>query len=204
MIKLSLSEDQRDCLQELVNVAMGRASDKLARFLQTFVHLRVPHIELVSAQTLPQNFADNYLNDRVAMVSQGFYGEKGVRGESILFYRSHDAEGIARILGYEPDEVSEVEQLTDISSILTTTFLSGLAEQIDNHIAYSAPRIVTSSETSIEEHLKQLSFSWDLALKVDISYQVTDYSFHCDMVLLIPGEAVTSIQQVLDSILQEF
>ncbi|WP_017444692.1 hypothetical protein [Gayadomonas joobiniege] len=203
MIDLSLTEDQRDCLQELVNVAMGRASDKLARFLQTFVHLRVPAIELISAQVLPQSFAEAYADQGVSMVSQGFYGERGVRGESILFYRSHDAQGIARILGYEPEEATEVEQLTDISSILTTTFLSGLAEQIDNHIGYSAPRVVTSDDTSIEKHLQQLSFTWELALKVDISYQVTDYAFHCDMVLLIPGEAIHSFQQALDNILNE-
>ena len=32
-----LNEDQQDCLQELINVAMGQASDQLARYLDTFV-----------------------------------------------------------------------------------------------------------------------------------------------------------------------
>ena len=42
-----LTEDQQDCLQELINVAMGQASDQLARYLDTFVYLKVPSIESI-------------------------------------------------------------------------------------------------------------------------------------------------------------
>lgn len=204
MTDIALTEDQRDCLQELINVAMGLASDKLARFLDTFVHLNVPYIELIRSGSLPKTFAESYNDTSVSVVSQGFYGNEGIRGEALLIYRTDNAQEIAEILGYEPDDVSEVEQLTDISSILTTTFLNGLAEQIENQLSYSAPRVVSSRQTAVDEHLKQLSFNWELALKVDISYQVTDYSFNCDMVLLIPGEAIQNIQTVLDRILEEF
>ncbi|WAJ71074.1 chemotaxis protein [Catenovulum adriaticum] len=204
MIDITITEEQRDCLQELINVAMGRASDKLARYLKTFVHLQVPHIELVSSSELPTTFAETYGDDNVTLLSQGFYGQDGITGETLLLYRADHTQNIAQILGYEPGEVSEMEQLTDISSILTTTFLNGLAEQIDNQIAYSAPRVVSSQEVSIERHLQDLSFNWELALKVAISYQVTDYEFNCDMVLLIPGEAIENIQHVLDSILEAY
>lgn len=204
MNQIQLTEDQRDCLQELINVAMGLASDKLARFLDTFVHLQVPFIELVDSAKIPQAIDENYGSESVSVVSQGFYGNEGIRGESLLIYRTDHAQDIAQILGYEPDEASEAEQLIDISSILTTTFLNGLAEQIENQLSYSAPRVVSSLQCSVNEHLKQLSYNWELALKVDISYQVTDYSFNCDMVLLIPGEAIENIQTILDRILEEF
>lgn len=200
---VSLSDEQTDCLQELVNVAMGRASDKLARYLETFVHLQVPHIELVSSMSLPSSFAETYTKDGVSLVSQGFYGEDGILGEALLVYRSHDAQGVAEVLGYEPEDASELEQITDISSILTTTFLNGLADQIQNQLAYSAPRVISASDVALETHIHQLSLNWDLALKVDISYQVTDFSFNCDMILLIPGEAIDNIKVVLDKILSE-
>ena len=35
MNAFDLTEDQHDCLQELINVAMGQASDQLARYLDT-------------------------------------------------------------------------------------------------------------------------------------------------------------------------
>ncbi|WP_232824619.1 chemotaxis protein [Algibacillus agarilyticus] len=203
-MNITLSEDQRDCLQELINVAMGQASDKLARYLETFVHLDVPYIELVGSDTLPLLFAQKYNGSSVSVVSQGFYGNDGIRGESLLVYRRDNAKEVASLLGYEPEEANENEQLADISSILTTTFLNGLAELISNQMSYSAPRLISSLNTSLDSHLEQLSFNWELALKVDISYQVTDYSFNCDMILLIPGEAIQNIQSVLDRILEEY
>ena len=201
MNNFNLSEDQQDCLQELINVAMGSASDQLARYLDTFVYLKVPNIEQVTADSLTQSLSND--SSPVSVVSQGFFGYEGIRGEALLIYQPQDSDRLADLLGYEPEEASENEQLADISSILTTTFLNGLAEQIENQMSYSAPRMISSNTGSVDGHLQQLSFNWDLALKVDISYQVTDYSFNCDMVLLIPGEAIINIQTVLDRVLNE-
>ena len=50
MSEFHLTEDQQDCLQELINVAMGQASDQLARYLDTFVYLKVPSIESVDGK----------------------------------------------------------------------------------------------------------------------------------------------------------
>ena len=200
----SFNEEQRDCLQEIINVAMGLASDKLARFLNTFVHLQVPSIALVGAAHLPAEIETRYQDIEAAMVSQGFFGNEGLRGEAIVLYQMENAHKISALLDYEPGDVSEIEMLTDISSVLTTTFLNGLAEQLDNSMSYSAPRILSSRNRDIAEVLTNTSFHWEHALKVDISYQLIDHSFNCDMVLLIPGEAVNHIKTILDRILEEY
>jgi chemotaxis protein CheC len=183
---------------------MGLASDKLARFLNTFVHLQVPSIALVGAAHLPAEIETRYQDIEAAMVSQGFFGNEGLRGEAIVLYQMENAHKISALLGYEPGDVSEIEMLTDISSVLTTTFLNGLAEQLDNSMSYSAPRILSSRNRDIAEVLTNTSFHWEHALKVDISYQLIDHSFNCDMVLLIPGEAVNHIKTILDRILEEY
>ena len=196
-----LDEDQLDCLQELINVAMGQASDQLARYLDTFVFLKVPNIELVNAQDFSKSLTEG--QQSTAVVSQGFFGYEGIRGEALLVYQHKDSDHIADLLGYEPGELSEEEQLIDISSILTTTFLNVFARQIDNQMSYNAPKLLSNGQSSVAEYLQQLSFSWDMALKVNISYQVTDYSFNCDMILLIPESAIINIKTVIDRILAE-
>jgi len=202
MNSFNLNEDQQDCLQEIINVAMGQASDQLARYLDTFVYLRVPSIEQVDSESLTNTlFSDECA---VAVVSQGFFGYEGIRGEALLMYQPEDSDKLADILGYEPDEISTEEQIIDLSSILTTTFLNVFASQIDNQMSYSAPRLLSTSETTLSQHLAQQAFNWDLALKVKISYQVTDYSFNCDMILLIPESAIVNIKTVIDRILEEF
>lgn len=202
MSDLNLDEDQQDCLQELINVAMGQASDQLARYLDTFVHLNVPSIEQVNAKQLTSSLYGE--TEASAIVSQGFFGYEGIRGEALLLYKNSDTNKIADLLGYEPDELSNEEQLTDISSILTTTFLNVFASQIENQMSYSAPRLVSAKNSPLTEYLDNLSFSWDCALKVKITYQVTDFSFNCNMILLIPEAAIINIKNVIDRILDEF
>lgn len=202
MSAFDLSEDQQDCLQELINVAMGQASDQLARYLDTFVYLKVPSIEQVKSEHLFE--AINQDLKATAVVSQGFFGYEGIRGEALLMYQPQDSDRLADLLGYEADELSFDEQIIDLSSILTTTFLNVFASQIENQMSYSAPRLLSANKGTVSEHLNQQSFNWDLALKVRISYQVTDYSFNCDMVLLIPEEAINNIKTVIDRILEDF
>lgn len=71
-------------------------------------------------------------------------------------------------------------------------------------MSYSAPRLLSASTNPLVEHVENLSFNWDMALKVKITYRVTDFSFNCDMILLIPESAITNIKSVLDRILSEF
>lgn len=197
-----LNEDQQDCLQELINVAMGQASDQLARYLDTFVFLTVPSIDLVNGQALSQSLERD--EESMAVVSQGFFGYEGIRGEALLVYQHEDSDRIGDLLGYEPDELSVEEQLIDISSILTTTFLNVFATQIENQMSYSAPKLISDAKGSLTEYLQQLSFDRDMALKVNINYQVTDYSFNCEMILLIPEAAIDNIKTVIDRILEEY
>lgn len=204
MTELRFTEEQRDCLQELVNVAMGLASDKLARYLNTLVHLQVPAIKLVETEQLPGHFASRYQQQSVTMISLGFFGDQGLRGETIMLYQLENVDVIAQLLGYSDDDSSEAEMLTDISSVLTTTFLNGLAEQLENSFSYAAPRILSSRDQHFAEKLATTAEQWQLALQVDIRYQLTDYSFNCDMILLIPGEAVLRLRLILDHILANF
>ncbi|MEW6993408.1 chemotaxis protein [Colwelliaceae bacterium MEBiC 14330] len=202
MNRFHLTEDQQDCLQELINVAMGQASDQLARYLDTFVYLKVPSIESVAADELIETLSQQ--QNTMAVVSQGFFGYEGIRGEALLMYQEEDSGRIAELLGYEPGELSQDEQLIDISSILTTTFLNVFSGQIENQMSYNAPKLLPSVQNSLTEHLQQMTFNWDLALKVNINYQVTDYSFNCNMILLIPETAIINIKNVLDRILEDF
>ena len=202
MNAFDLTEDQQDCLQELINVAMGQASDQLARYLDTFVYLKVPKIEQVKSEQLLVTLNQDL--KATAVVSQGFFGYEGIRGEALLMYQPQDSNRLADLLGYEADELTFDEQIIDLSSILTTTSLNVFASQIDNQMSYSAPRLLSPNLGAVTQHLQQQAFNWDLALKVRISYQVTDYSFNCDMVLLIPKQAIINIKTVIDRILEEF
>jgi chemotaxis protein CheC len=197
----TFDEEQLDCLQELINIAMGQASDQLARYLDTFVFLQVPSISFVSPEELSNSLISG--EKLTAVVSQGFFGQEGVRGEALLLYKNEDSKRLADLLGYEPGELSEEEQFIDMSAILTTTFLNVFSSEIENKMSYNAPKLLSKGDRSVVSYLDSLTFTWDIALKVNISYQVTDYSFNCEMILLIPERAITSIRTVIARLLEE-
>src|SRR5690606_32378768 len=111
---------------------------------------------------------------------------------------------ISLLLGYSDDYSSEAEMLTDNSSVLTTTFLNGLAEQLENRFSSTTPRTSSRRCQHFSQKLTETASHWQVAMQVDIRYQMIDYSFNCDMMLLIPGEAVLQLRQMLDKILASF
>ena len=113
-----LSEDHRDCLQEISNVAMGQAGDHLARLLDAFVILSIPHVAILSPSEIAM--AVQTVDDQnVSGVCQGFIGG-GISGESMLLFNDTSFNDLAKLMGYE-DEVSataEKEVLIDATNIL--------------------------------------------------------------------------------------
>jgi chemotaxis protein CheC len=81
---------------------MNQASDQLARYLDTFVYLKVPSIESVAADELIETLSQQ--QNTMAIVSQGFFGYEGIRGEALLVYQEEDSGRIADLLGYEPSK----------------------------------------------------------------------------------------------------
>jgi len=133
---LTLTEDQRDCLQEVVNVAMGQAGDSLARFLEVFINLSIPRIRLVAKEDLGQELAALVGGDdcKVSGVSQGFYHVEdgsGIRGEAIVVFGDSSFSELADLLDYDGEltDSAEKELLMDVTNVLNGACLNGIGEQ---------------------------------------------------------------------------
>lgn len=209
MSKLALTEDQRDCLQEVVNVAMGQAGDSLARFLEVFIHLSVPRIRLVSSQELGPELERicGGVAEQVSGVSQGFYQldtGTGIRGEAIVVFTDSSFKELADLLAYEGElEVeSEKELLLDVTNILNGACLNGVGEQIEVELGYSPPTIL-GQHVPISKLLEAEQLSWDHALLVEITYTLENRSFTCTLFLLMPGESIQVVKAELDRLLED-
>jgi chemotaxis protein CheC len=207
---LALTEDQRDCLQELVNVAMGKAGDSLARFLEVFVELSVPRIRLVSKEELAKELIAlvGGTDCLVSGVSQGFYhvqDGRGIRGEAIVVFTDTSFKELADLLAYEGDIDSEAERelLMDTTNVLNGACLTGIGEQIEAELAFSPPAIL-GQHVLLSKLLAHEKLAWDHALLVEISYTLEKRSFTCTMFLLMPGESILVMKDALDRLLEDF
>ena len=50
--KINLSEDEKDCLQELMNVAYGNATAAITEILDAYAKLSIPKIQIINSSEL--------------------------------------------------------------------------------------------------------------------------------------------------------
>ncbi len=195
---LALTEDYRDCLQEVTNVAMGQAADSLAKVLETFVVLSIPHIEVMKPQDITMALHAIDAGTSVSAVCQGFIGG-GIAGEAMLLFNDTSFQDLAKLLNYEDelDQQAECELLMDTTNILFGACLNGIAEQIDIQFSYGSP-IVLGQHQQLSELFDAKTIRWDQALVTEISYQLEGYNVNCDMLIILTDDSIERLMAKLN------
>lgn len=198
-----LTEDQRDCLQEITNVAMGQAGDRLARLLDVFVILSIPHVSVLKPTDIAM--ALQSLNsegeDTIYGVCQGFIGG-GIAGEAMLIFNDTDYNDLAKLLKYDlnPDEHARNELLMDTANVLNGACLKGLAEQLDAHFSLGPPMLL-GHHCNIKDLLQSNNMRWKEALVVEINYAIENHRINCDLLLVIAEHSVAGLVEKLNYLL---
>lgn len=206
---LQLTEDQRDCLQEVSNIAMGQAGASLAEFLGVFIQLSVPRIRLVDYHDVAQGL-HQLASGRtdVSAVRQGFHAStlsEGLRGEAIVVFSDTSFKELADLMASDEDgsKNSEVELLLDITNILNGACLSGIAEQLGTELDYAPPSLI-DHQIPASRIMPQEQTTWTQALLIEIKYSLERRAFACDLLLLMPDDSIRSMIASVDRILESF
>ena len=198
---LNLSEDHRDCLQEVTNVAMGQAGDRLARLLDTFVVLSIPHIEIMSPSDIVMALQAIDTESSVSGVCQGFTGG-GIAGEAMLLFNDTSFSELAKLMNYEGelDKRAERELLMDTTNVLFGACLNGISEQIDMSFSFGPP-MVLGQHQRISEIFNMENSRWRHALVTEISYSLEGYNVNCDLLIVMTDDSISRLLKKLDYLL---
>jgi len=205
---LAFSEDQRDCLQELVNIAMGQAGDSLARLLEVFVNLSVPRIKVVKRAALVSSLIELIGHQNlVSAVRQGFHSQiehRDVRGEAIVIFSDTSFTELAELLAYEDElnEKAEQELLLDVTNVLSSACLAGIGEQLEIDMGFSVPTLL-GQQVKIDT-LIEANQAWQQALLVEINYSLDNRDFMCHLVIMMSDFAIKALKLRVDQILEDF
>ena len=193
------TEDQRDCLQEICNVAMGQAGDTLARKLGVFVTLSIPVIRIIEAAGLSTSLSN-------------FSSAHGIYSACQLFsspLENSDLSGLALVMLSEdslkdlqelmPDCTSSDQLVTDTCRNMAQTCLDALSEQWELGFQCEAPELV--GYESLNSVCESVSKGWSNLLVVEINYQLEERAFNGDLLLLFPDNAIAAMAQRLDDLL---
>ena len=183
----------RDAMREVVNVAMGRAAALLARVLGVFVQLPVPNVNMLEVGELHMALADAAQGEKLTAVCQGYIGG-GIAGEALLIFHDSEVAEMARLM--QAEDYSELEMLLELSSLLISACLSGIADQIDVVFSQGHPQVL-GQHASIEELIRINQKRWKKTLAVEISYSLEGHEIHFDLLLLFADDSVELLSRKL-------
>ncbi len=186
--------DLKSYYQEIANVAMGRAGDRLARLLRAFVNLPIPCVDEMSREYFIDLLQSHINNEECSIVTQGFIGA-GIAGEALLVFSQSSIEDMATLLKYEGklDDDAEKGLLIDLANVLSGAFLHSLANQLDISFNQSPPVILTLHGQS--PILDETSHTWSKTLCIEIRYEIAAHDITCDLLILFSEDSLDALNK---------
>lgn len=193
------SEDQLDCLQEICNVAMGRAGAALAEKYDVFIRLSIPVVKIIGASQLSESLQGYRADDRVYAVGQlfGSLGEQAeLSGVSMVMLSETSFAALKALASGTPsDEVL----LNECCLIMSQTCLDALSEDWGLGFHCQPPQTISSEH--VGSICDSLALDWQHVLMVEINYQMEGNDYRGDLVLLFPNQAIEAMAERLDQLL---
>lgn len=201
---ITLTEDEKDCLQELMNVAYGSATAAITEILDAFAKLSIPKIQIINSNEL-KTYLSNELNLEVEHLVSLQQINGTLCGENMFVIDKQSAKNIAYKFGLEENEVNDEEiadVVLEITNILSSSTISKLAEDIDTNVSFSAPTIKTI--TSIDQ-LKNLFISkYEKVIIISTQLKFEDLDINAELFIFTTDNSILYIKEKLKKILDEF
>lgn len=155
--KITLSDDEKDVLQELINIAYGNATAIVADILDAFASLSIPEIEVMTINELLFKF-NGLKNSSYFFSTQTFIGE--FSGECVFFINEESANNLAKHLDIDTDNENDLnDAILELTNILTSSLTMRLAQEMNTEVTYTLPSIskIPLSELSNSKTLQYYS-----------------------------------------------
>ena len=207
--KEMITTEETDTLQEIMNIAFGRAASDLAEYIDIFVVLNPPNIKVLQAFDLP-SYLNNELKDydKVSVVEQNFWGK--FKGNAFLVFPSGTGKRMISLFNsenkfFESEPTYELEKETflEIGNILIGACIGKIAELLGDVTTYSPPRVVV--ENSLRGVVyDNLSDPDNLAIVLRTVFEFNEKNVSGYMFILTKQESFAWLKTALYKFLEQY
>jgi hypothetical protein len=198
---LPISEDQRDAVQEVCNVAMGVAGEALAKLSGVFVEIPIPKIRYIKSQNVIEALAELRGNDRVSGVIQP-YSFGSYEQFALLVITEAGLDDLAKQIGAPVDTNEQrIHILNRLCNTVTEACLPVIQEQLAvPQCVVQDVELVAHNVLLTDLNVPQLA-SFETLLSIENNYHLEGHPFNCDLLLLIPDESIVPLTELIDPLL---
>lgn len=200
---INLTEDEKDCLQELMNVAYGSATAAITEILDAFAKLSIPKIQIIDSYELKK-----YLSTELTLNMEHFIALQQINGtisgENMFVIDEESAKNMAIKFGLEDDmsdaDISDI--VLEITNILSSSTISKLAEDIDTNVSFSPP-IIKKMESL--DNLNNFFISkYEKVIIISTQLKFEDLNINAELFILTTDNSILFIKEKLNKMLEEF
>ena len=200
---INLTEDEKDCLQELMNVAYGSATAAITEILNAFANLSIPKIQIIDSNDL-KPYLSNKLNLEMEHLVSLQQLNGTISGENMFVIDKQSAINIAYKFGLEDDEIDDNEIsdiVLEITNILSSSTISKLAEDIDTNVSFSAPTI--KKLTSIDQLNNIFISKYEKVIIISNELNFEELNIRAELFILTTDNSILFIKEKINKILDE-
>lgn len=199
-----LNEDQKDCLQELMNISYGSATAAIADIIGKFAKLSIPKIVTLESE----NFKD-YIQEKIEkypacyFVSQLIDGK--LSGENLFLIDEHSLKNLALEFDLSEIEIDEDELkdvVLEITNIISSTTSGKLAELIQTDILFSPPDVkIVDSAQNLDEHY-EIEYKYIIIISTLIEFE--DQNINSELIMMLKDDSITFMRDALNKVMDEY
>jgi len=151
---MQITAEQTDAITELVNIGVGHAASTLNSLIGHKIRLVVPHVEIVSMETITNN-PELCGNSDISAVSMAFRGS--LKGNASLMFPVDAASTLVCVLNDEPAGSPQLDELrsgtlAEVGNILLNGVMGSIGNMLSVNLNYSVPSYHESSLPDILGH----------------------------------------------------
>lgn len=198
-----LNEDQIDCLGELINVAYGKATARVADIMGAFATMRPPQIAVIDRERfreLLQQACSSATSCYLAR--QIFMGD--VSGEVVFLLDEASATNITAYLQAQlgSDDSDDDDVLLELGNIVTAAMMNELCSQMEARVTLGEPELHRLSELP-ESSQGAAPAAFDHVIKIETEIEFAEQQIHGRIFILTHGQCFEWIRRTLDRMLDE-
>lgn len=201
--QIALNEDEKDCLQELMNIAYGFATASISEILGKFATLSIPKINTISSTELNSYLNQKLLsNNKYYICNQLINGQ--LSGENIFLIDEKSSKNLAKEFDIEGNSIDENEIkdiVLEITNILSSATSGKLASLINATVSFNAPHI-TKIE-SLDQFDKRFESEYVHVIIIATELNFKDQHIKGELMLLTREKSSAYLKKSLEKVLEE-
>jgi chemotaxis protein CheC len=206
-----LSDEEKDILQEIMNISFGNATADLSEVIDIQVELSVPEVRIIHAAMLPE-FLCKMMKayDRASILEQKFWGD--FSGSGLLILPAAAAEELVLLLDdseltidHEIQSMATLEKelLLEIGNILMGACIGKIAGLLDTFVTYSPPMAISKPIDDFDAFVKDIG-EIQTAIVMKTIFKFEPIHLSGSLLLLTNYESVDWLRKALNAFMEQY